>query len=341
MRPPADWHIRQRPSSRGRGRLRLIAALVIVAIAAIFVVRSHLLFGDDAPSAPSESNAACIEVGCLPEENSGTQGGGAESSQPVEQSAANYDVAPPDITGRAAAVIEASCGTLVYGRNAHARLRPASITKIVTALVANERTRPSDPVDIEVNSALLSQSTGSTVMGLEPGMRLSMNDLLYGLLLASGNDAAIAIAQHVAGSVPEFVELMNDKVDSLGLKNTHFANPHGLDEPGHYTSAFDIGMLGRALLERRVLADIVRTPMYQPSWEGPAIWNGNELLSLYPGAAGVKIGYTEGAGQTIVAAADFQGRRLIVSVLASWDRYSDAIALFEWAFANTDPTCAG
>jgi D-alanyl-D-alanine carboxypeptidase (penicillin-binding protein 5/6) len=344
MRPPADWHIRQRPGNRGRGRLRLIAAIAIATVAGVFLLQAHVFQDRSSATAPAQSNAACVDADCLlqpeGESDSDALGAGAESAQPEQLPAVTYDAPPPDITGRAAAVIEASCGTLIYGRNPHAHLRPASLTKIATALVANERTRPGDVVDIEVNSALLSQSTGSTVMGLEPGMKLTMNDLLYGLLLASGNDAAIAIAQHVGGSVPEFVKLMNGKVASLGLRNTHFANPHGLDEPGLYTSAFDIAMLGRALLERRVLADIVRTQTYQPNWDGPAVWNGNELLTTYPGTVGIKIGYTEGAGQTIVAAADFQGRRLIVSVLSSWDRYSDAIALFEWAFAHTKPACA-
>jgi D-alanyl-D-alanine carboxypeptidase len=346
MRPPAEWHLRQRPGSRGRNRLRLIVALAIATVAGVLLLQAQVFSGGSSTADPSASDAACVEPDCLLEAEPDSDvagevfGGGAEAGPAAEQHGVTYDAPPPDITGRAAVVIEASCGTLIFGRNPHAHLRPASTTKIATALVANEHTRPADVVDIEINSALLSESTGSTVMGLEPGMRMSMSDLLYGLLLASGNDAAIAIAQHVGGGVPEFVDLMNQKVASLGLENTHFANPHGLDERGHYTSAFDIAMLGRALLERRVLADIVRTKMYQPNWDGPAVWNGNELLETYPGTVGIKIGYTEGAGQTIVAAADFQGRRLIVSVLASWDRYSDAIALFEWAFAHAEPACA-
>src|SRR3990172_8144329 len=113
---------------------------------------------------------------------------------------------------------------------AGARMAPASITKIATALVAAERTDLSEMVDVEVDGAALAVQTESTIMGLQPGMEMSMRDLLYGLLLPSGNDAAIAIAEHVAGSVPAFVELMNEKADELGLRNTHFANPHGLDD---------------------------------------------------------------------------------------------------------------
>ncbi len=249
------------------------------------------------------------------------------------------EVPAPKITGRAAAVVEDSCGALLYGRNADERLAPASLTKITTALVAVEHADLSRMVDVRVNSGLMVASTASTVMGLEPGMRLSMRDLLYGLLLPSGNDAAVAIAEGVAGSVSAFVDLMNAKAEELGLENTHFANPHGLDEAGLYTSAFDAAMLGRALLREPELAAIVATKRYQPAWDGPELWNGNALLDLYPEAVGVKIGYTEKAGQTIVAAADRDGRRLIVSVLGGWERYSDAIALFEWAFANTTSPC--
>jgi D-alanyl-D-alanine carboxypeptidase len=192
---------------------------------------------------------------------------------------------------------------------------------------------------VHVNSGLLHASTSSTVMGLEPGMQLSLRDLLYGLLLVSGNDAAIAIADHVAGNTPAFAAMMNVLAQTLGLSDTHFANPHGLDEAGHVSSSHDMALLGRALLEQPQLAAIVRTEHYQPAWDGPEVWNGNELLDRYRGAVGVKIGYTEQAGQTIVAAAQRGGRTVIVSVLSAWDRYADASALLDWAFANTQPAC--
>jgi D-alanyl-D-alanine carboxypeptidase len=178
-------------------------------------------------------------------------------------------------------------------------------------------------------------------MGLQPGMQMSMRDLLYGLLLPSGNDAAIAIAEHVAGSVPAFVELMNAKAGELELRNTHFANPHGLDDPDHYTSAHDIAVFGRELLRRPELAEIVRSMEYQPAWDRPAFSNGNRLLFDYPESIGIKIGFTDEAGQTIVAAAERGGRRIIVSVLGSSTVYQDAVALFEWAFSDTTSACRG
>ncbi len=321
MRPPEHWHIvrrRRRPSWLA-WPLVLVAAVALAGVLAFYFRPSG---SDERPLTVSRECAAVAEC---------AQGGGG----PLYVG----DSAPPRITSRSAAVMEASCGALLYDWNAHLELPPASLTKIATALVAAERVDPLLMVEVRVNSGLLVASTASTVMGLQPGMRLSMRDLLHGLLLPSGNDAAIAIAQEVAGGVPAFVDLMNRKAQELGLRDTHFANPHGLDEPGLYSSAFDIAMLGRALLGQPELAAIVRTKSYQPAWEGPELWNGNELLDTYPGAVGVKIGYTEKAGQTIVAAAERGGRRLIVSVLGAWDRYADASALFDWAFAHTEPAC--
>ena len=209
----------------------------------------------------------------------------------------------------------------------------------MTAIVATEREDLARVVEVDVNSALLVVSTDSTVMGIEPGMRLSLRDLMHGLLMVSGNDAAAEIAMEVGGTMPRFVEMMNAKVEELGLQNTHFANPHGLDEPGLYTSAYDIGLLGNELLADAELASIVAKRQYTANWNGPDLWNGNRLPVLYPEVVGVKIGFTEGAKQTIVAAAEREGRRLIVSVLGSNDRYTDAIALLDWAWLNTEPAC--
>ena len=218
-------------------------------------------------------------------------------------------------------------------------MAPASLTKIATALVALERADLAETVDVRINGVELSASTDSTVMGLEPGQRMSVRDLLFGLLLPSGNDAAIALAEHVGGDVPAFVDLMNAKVNELGLGDTHFANPHGLDDPDLYTSAFDIAMLGRELIRQPELAAIVRTPTYQPAWDGPPVWNGNRLLNTYPGSIGVKTGFTDEARGTIVAAADRDGRRLVVSVLGSSAIYDDAITLMEWAFTDERSAC--
>lgn len=249
------------------------------------------------------------------------------------------EAAPPTITGQAAAVIQEPCGGLLYDLNAQDRLAPASLAKIVTALVAYDHADLSEIVDVDVDGQGLALSTDSTIMGLQPGLRLSVRDLLYGLLLPSGNDAAIAIAEHIGGDAQAFVGLMNGKVAELGLGDTHFTNPHGLDEPGLYTSAYDIAMLARELVRQPELASIVRTQTYQPAWDGPPLWNGNRLVYSYPGSLGVKIGYTDAAGQTIVAAVDRDGERLIVSVLGSSNVYGDAVSLLEWALASGRSAC--
>ncbi len=249
------------------------------------------------------------------------------------------DVAPPLITALAAAVIEEPCGVAQYRLNGGLRLPPASLTKIVTALVAVDHADLSEMVTVHVSGGELSAASDATVMGIEPGERYSVRDLLYGMLLPSGNDAAIALAEHVSGSEAAFVKLMNAMVGQLGLDDTHFTNPHGLDDPALYTSAYDIAMLGRELLHEPALAEIVRTRSYQPDWQGGPLKNHNLLLSQYPGALGVKTGYTDTAGQTLVAAAERGGRRIIVSVLGSSNVYVDAISLLDWAFESAPRGC--
>ncbi len=286
-------------------------------------------------SSGCETAEGCAPVVFVPPECA--SGGACASSR--DEPALVDGVQPPEITARAAAIIEEPCGAVLYGDNAHERLAPASLTKLATALVAVERADFADTVAVQIDGAELAAATDSTVMGLQPGQQLSMRDLLYGLLLPSGNDAAIAIAEHVGTTVPAFVDLMNDKVARLGLEDTHFTNPHGLDEAGLYTSAFDIAVVGSELVRQPELAAIVRTPTYQPAWDGPPLWNINRLVYSYPGSLGVKIGYTDEAQHTIVAAAERDGRRLIVSVLGSSDIYEDAVSLLEWGFTGTQSVC--
>jgi D-alanyl-D-alanine carboxypeptidase len=250
---------------------------------------------------------------------------------------------PPAVATAAAAVavLEEPCGVLLYGKNADAPLPPASLAKMMTAIVALENIDPAKVITVSVNGPELSADTGSTVMGLEPGDRLSMLDLLYGLLLPSGSDAAIEIAKQVSGSVAAFAGLMNARAAQLGLADTHFTNPHGLDDPGLYASADDLAELAAALLREPQLAEIVGTKYYQPGWDGPVLKNLNLLLGSYPGVVGVKTGFTDQAKQTIAAAVDRDGRRIIVTILGSDDMYTEAGALIEWALAETEPACAG
>ena len=307
-------------SRRTRRNDTPLAILAIAGILSFFFV-FHMLI------APSGHSDDCRGIAC--QSKAAAAPTTAVSAQGDEVSFQATTQAPA-LTAASAAVVD-DCGNLIFAKDAHRRLPPASITKIVTALVAVETTDPDDIVDVNVDNFYAGDST---VMGLQTGMRLSLRDLLYGLLLPSGNDAAIAIARYVAGDVPSFVNRMNAKVRDLGLQDTHFTDPHGLDAAGHYSSAYDMAMLGRYAMKNPLLAEIVKTKQYQPNWDGPELWNGNLLLWLYPDSDGVKIGWTEKAGQTIVATAQRNGQRVFVALFNSQDRYSDAIRLFDWAFEN-------
>lgn len=246
---------------------------------------------------------------------------------------------PPPISGYAAAVIEAPCGASQYEINASLRLAPASLVKMMTAVVALERAEADEIVEIRIDGGEVSLAADATAMGLRPGDRLPLIDLVYGLLLRSGIDAALVIAEHIAGNEDAFVALMNEKAAALGLTDTTFASVSGLDQADQWMSALDAALLGQELLKDPLLAEVVATKKYQPAWTRGPIENLNLLLNGYPGAVGVKTGFTEEAGQTFVAAADRDGRLLITSVLHSEDLYVDAGALLEWAFANTVPAC--
>jgi serine-type D-Ala-D-Ala carboxypeptidase (penicillin-binding protein 5/6) len=335
MRPPAHWHVSRRRDGNEFTWWVIVGAVAVV-VAVALVGRVIAAAGDGGSG--GERAAFPLSLDSRPAQDCPKQSCEAPTEAPLV--AAESASAPaPDVTARGAVVMEASCAELLLAKNPDAQFAPASTTKIVTALTAADLSEPEELVYVDVNSALLVASTGSTVMGLEPGQEMSIRDLLHGMLLASGNDAAIAIAEHVAGTVPDFVGLMNDKAAELGLEHSRFANPHGLDQPEHYSSAHDMAMFGRELLNNEQLAAIVRTQKYQPAWNGPEVWNGNELIGFYPGTVGVKIGYTENAGQTIVAAATREGRTVIVSLLNSWQRYTDTMALFDWAFAQTESAC--
>jgi D-alanyl-D-alanine carboxypeptidase len=243
----------------------------------------------------------------------------------------------PYVSARSIAILDSGCGALIYGRGEHERMPPASLTKLMTAAVAMDYGDLDDMYTSDISGAQMLDDTGSTIMGIEPGMTLSLRDLLYGLLLPSGNDAAIVIAKGIGGSEERFVLLMNDKARGLALDDTNFTNAHGLYEAGLYSTAYDMAILARYVMQNPELRTIVSTIEYQPAWDGPAVWNGNRFLTEYEGADGVKIGFTEESQQTIVASAVRDGRRIIVSAMRSQDRYQDATRLFDWAFAQPSP----
>ena len=238
----------------------------------------------------------------------------------------------PYISARYVAAIEGACGAQIFGRAEHDRFPPASLTKLMTAAVATDQADVDTMMTSDIDGAALNDETGSSIMGLTPGMELSLLDLLYGLILPSGNDAAITIAKGISGTEEAFVELMNEKARVLALNDTNFTNSHGLYEEGLHSSAYDMAILSRYVMENAELRRIVSTVSWQPRWDGGEIWNGNTFLTQYEGADGVKIGFTEESKQTIVASATRDGRRIIASLMSSEDRYTDAERLLDWAF---------
>jgi D-alanyl-D-alanine carboxypeptidase len=236
------------------------------------------------------------------------------------------------VSASAAAVIDEASGALLFGKDAHDRRAPASLTKIATAVIALERGDLDAVVDVDVDSRIM---RGSTVMGLIPGDRFTLRDLLYGMMLPSGNDAALSIGRHLAGSDAAFVGEMNALAQRLGLWDTHFANPHGLGAREHLTSARDVAMLSRYAMSVPGFAELVGTASWTASGSREIpLSNINTFLFTYPGADGLKTGYTRRAGLTIAASAMREGHRVIVVLLNAPQREADAYALMDWAFAT-------
>jgi D-alanyl-D-alanine carboxypeptidase (penicillin-binding protein 5/6) len=239
----------------------------------------------------------------------------------------------PAITASSAAVIDTASGRVLYGRHMNERRAPASTTKVMTALLSVEAISDENAAIVATTDA--SAMIGSSVMGIWPAAEVTLRDLLYGLMLPSGNDAAVELARNLAPSEQAFVDVMNERARAMGLRNTHFMNPHGLDDPEHYSSAYDMAMLARAAMQHPRFRELASTPMYRLGAPFDYdVYNGNSLLGAYPGAGGVKIGWTEAAGWTFVASAARDGREVIVSLMNSSDRDADAAALLDWAFAS-------
>ena len=237
----------------------------------------------------------------------------------------------PTISGVSAILIDEASGKVLYEKAAHERLSPASLTKIMTALIALERGVASDVVEVTVNGQAM---RGSTVMGLVPGERLTLEDLVYGMMLPSGNDAALAIAEHIGGSVPAFVELMNKRAAELGMADTRWVNPHGLDSGAPHTTAYDLVVLTRTAMQREDFRTIANT-RYRVVKGSIATYSLGTLNPLYgrlAGVDGVKTGYTRTAQQTLVGTVTRDGHRVMVVIMRSPDRASDGVALLNWAF---------
>ncbi|MCX7926214.1 MAG: D-alanyl-D-alanine carboxypeptidase [Fimbriimonadales bacterium] len=244
----------------------------------------------------------------------------------------------PQVQARAAILMDAETGQVLYAKNAHTKLPPASLTKIMTAIIVLERCG----LDDVVKASSRAVNTKPSSMHLREGEVVKVRDLLYALMLRSANDAAVALAEHTAGSIEAFARLMNAKAREIGAKNTHFVNPHGLHDPKHISTAYDLALITRYAMANETFREIVKTRYYivERSQNQDDLWmvNKAKFLREYAYAEGVKTGYTNPAGFCFAGSAMRDGRRQITVVLNSPQREADTIALMEHGFNDWERT---
>ena len=243
--------------------------------------------------------------------------------------------APPKIEAQSAILMDAKTGEILYEKNSRIRRAPASTTKVLTAIIAIESGRLDDEVQISLRAA----STSGSSMHLSAGQRILLRELVTGLLLRSGNDAAVAIAEHLAGSVENFASLMNHKVELLNAIDSHFVNPHGLNDPLHYSTAFDLAWITRYALTNPFFASIVNTRETNIDWldrggkeHDQSLKNTNKLLWLLAEVDGVKTGTTSQAGPCLISSATRGNQQLIAVVLHDHSRWNDSMQLLKYGF---------
>jgi D-alanyl-D-alanine carboxypeptidase len=257
-------------------------------------------------------------------------------SQSFAQSSPQAQV-EPQITALEAIVVQYPSGRILYRKADHDRMPPASLTKILTAILAIEYGKLDDVITVAPEDL-----AGESTMGLVVGEQQTLHNLLYGMMLPSGNDAAMSIARylgsHLATSehpdgdpIVRFADMMNSRISQLGLTDTHFVTPHGLDTPNHYSTAYDLASLTWYALHLQTFNEIVRSVKYDAP--GHSLLNTNEMLTRYEGADGVKTGWTDGCGLCLVTTATRGGHRLISIVLNSPKWYSDSTALLDYGFS--------
>lgn len=242
------------------------------------------------------------------------------------------DIRVPKITSRYAVVMDYDSGRVLYEKGSNKIVPMASTTKIMTAIIALENSKLDDIVTVSKKSA----SIHGSVVGLKQGQKVTMEELLYGLMLRSGNDCAIAIAEHIGGSVEGFLKMMNTKAFDLGAYNTHFSTPHGLDADGHFTTAYELALITRYAFANNEFLKIVSTKEVKLNGANgtKTYHNINRLLWMLEGADGVKTGYTGKAGRCLVSSASRNGKRVICVVLNSPSRWEDSKKLIEYGFNN-------
>jgi len=236
----------------------------------------------------------------------------------------------PELTAEAWIVTDLDSGVVIVESDADEERAMASVTKMMTVLVARQNTELDERVRISEDAA----AVGEAEVGLVAGEVWSVRDLLAAMLIRSGNDAAYAIAEYVGGDIEGFAVMMNELADSMGLEHSHFMNPHGLDEEGHYTSARDLTVIAAAALEDEVLTQLMRTRLIHfkpaPTGDDRVAVNTNLLLGRYPGVVGMKTGYTGNAGRVLMSVLESDGQTFVVVVMGSENHFADTGALLDY-----------
>lgn len=291
----------------------------------------------DTPSAGQQASGDTPSAG-----QAGGPGGTVPSpGNPAGQAA--QAVQEPEVAAEGAVLIDGASGKVLYGKNADQQFYPASITKVMTALLTLERCSMGDVVGFSA-SATTNLESGAVSLDITEGDRLTVEQCLYGLLMKSANEIGNGLAEHMAGSVSGFAELMNARARELGCTNTHFANPHGLNDASHKTTPHDMALIMRAALQNEVFRRITTTRTYDfPATKkagARTITMGHKMIypsdsRYYEGVVGGKTGYTSLAGNTLVTGAERDGVLLIVVIMKSKQtHYADTKALLDYGFAN-------
>ncbi|SDR87356.1 D-alanyl-D-alanine carboxypeptidase (penicillin-binding protein 5/6) [Paenibacillaceae bacterium GAS479] len=306
----------------------LVAALALTQLAAVAPAYAGSTLPQDKPAyATLSPDAASFAPDILEAD--------ANAGAPT---VAGSDLAP---SARSAVVMDADSGTIIFEKNSHAKLPPASITKVMTMLLIMEALQDGKiKLKDKVSTSEYAASMGGSQIFLEPGEEMSVDEMLKGIAMASGNDASVAMAEKIGGTEAEFVRMMNEKAAQLGLADTHFANPNGLPAANHYTSAHDIAIMSRELLKYSMITkytgqyqDYLRKGSEKPFW----LVNTNKLVRFYSGADGLKTGYTSEAKYCLTATAKRDGMRVVAVVMGEPNtktRNAEVSSLLDYSFAQ-------
>lgn len=300
--------------------------------------------GTNTGAAPGANTGAApgTNTGAAPGTNTGTGPSGSINTNTNTTIGAASTISQPEIQSEGAVVMDAATGSILYEKNGSTKYYPASITKLMTALLVIERCNLDDTVTFSAK-ATTNLEAGAVSLNITEGDKLTVRQCLYALLLKSANEVANGLAEHVAGSNEAFAKLMNEKAASLGCTNTNFVNPHGLNNSNHYTTARDMALIARAAFQNDTLRTIDTTLSYQfpatKKGKAKTLTMGHKMMystdsRYYPGIIGGKTGYTSLAGNTLVTGVEQNGVRLIAVVLKSKNsHYTDTKALLDYGFA--------